>query len=126
MVSTHPAPSPERAPTGDPLAERGIPVIQKLVAVFWPSFVTAGIATILFFTAFDPEDLFAELGLGRMAIYSIGFFCFWALTASSCALSLFFMKPCVILHRRGPGTPPPPPPASIPLTIVNAPMGLNA
>lgn len=100
MVSTHPASTPEPKSAVDPIAEKGIPLIQKLVAVFWPSFVTAGVATILFFTAFDPEQVFPEFGLGRMAIYSIGFFCFWALTASSCALSLFFMKPCESFNRR--------------------------
>ena len=32
-----------------------IPVIQRVVAILWPSFITAGIATVLFTTAFDPE-----------------------------------------------------------------------
>ena len=81
----------------------GIPLIQKVVAVLWPSFLTAGVATILFFTAFDPLDLGMILGLdtlGRLEAYSIGFFIFWLLTSSSCALTCYFQKPCDQLNRR--------------------------
>ena len=35
----------------------GIPLTQRIIAVLWPSFLTSGIATGLFFTAFDPNDL---------------------------------------------------------------------
>ncbi len=31
-----------------------IPLIQRVTAVLWPSFLCAGAATVLFFTAFDP------------------------------------------------------------------------
>lgn len=70
--------------------------MQRAVVVLWPSFITAGLATVLFFTAFDPHELlvatrFAEAG--RMAVYSVGFFLFWLLTAFSCWLSCFFNNP---------------------------------
>jgi hypothetical protein len=74
-----------------------IPIVQRIVAVLWPSFITAGIATGLFFTAFDPHDLTALVDypeLSRTAVYSLGFFAFWLLTASSCALTCYFQKPC--------------------------------
>ncbi len=74
-----------------------IPVIQRVIAVFWPSFLTSGIATGAFFTLFDPLDLIHIAGLpelSRMGIYSIGFFLFWLLTASTCALTCYFRKPC--------------------------------
>jgi len=74
-----------------------IPVIQRIIAVFWPSFLTSGIATGAFFTLFDPLDLVHAAGLpelSRMGIYSIGFFMFWLLTASTCALTCYFRKPC--------------------------------
>ncbi|MBI1424012.1 MAG: hypothetical protein GC149_11140 [Gammaproteobacteria bacterium] len=77
--------------------KKEVPRIQQIVAVMWPSFLTAGIATILFFTIFDPEVLLAASGyhtISRTAGYSIGFFCFWLLTASSCALTCYFQKPC--------------------------------
>ena len=74
-----------------------IPMIQRIIAVLWPSFITSGIATGLFFTAFDPLDLMAisgHLELSRMGVYSIGFFLFWILTASTCGLTCYFQKPC--------------------------------
>lgn len=80
----------------------GIPTVQKLVSVLWPSFLTAGVATILFFTAFDPYDLGMALGieeLDRLEAYSIGFFAFWILTASSCALTCYFQRPCDQVNR---------------------------
>ena len=74
-----------------------IPKIQKVIAIFWPSFLTAGVATILFFTAFDPQLLMAVSGYGnisRLGGYTIGFFLFWLLTASTCALTCYFQRPC--------------------------------
>ena len=74
-----------------------IPTIQKIIAVLWPSFLTAGIATIIVFTAFDPQLIWHASGYGeisRLAGYTIGFFAFWLLTASTCALTCYFQKPC--------------------------------
>lgn len=75
-----------------------IPRIQRIIAVLWPSFLTAGLATILFFTAFDPQDFlvttqFADTS--RMGAYTVGFFLFWGLTASSCMLTCYFQRPCI-------------------------------
>lgn len=73
------------------------PLIQKVIAVFWPSFLTAGVATILFFTAFDPVLIVAISGYGeisRLGGYTVGFFLFWLLTSSSCALTCYFQRPC--------------------------------
>lgn len=74
-----------------------IPVIQRIIAVLWPSFITSGIATGLFFTAFDPADLISVTGkleISRMGAYSIGFFLFWLLTSTTCALTCYFQRPC--------------------------------
>lgn len=76
---------------------RDIPKIQKIVAVLWPSFLTATLATILFFTAFDPQLLMELAGYGeitRLGGYTVGFFLFWLLTSSTCALTCYFQKPC--------------------------------
>lgn len=81
-----------------------VPLIQRIVAVMWPSFLTAGIATILFFTAFDPEIILAASGyhgISRTAGYSIGFFLFWLLTSSSCALTCYFQRPCDHINKTG-------------------------
>lgn len=77
--------------------KKAVPRIQQIIAVMWPSFLMAGIATILFFTAFDPDVILpisGYTGVSRMAGYSIGFFCFWMLTATSCALTCYFQRPC--------------------------------
>jgi len=74
-----------------------IPTIQKIIAVLWPSFLTSGLATILFFTAFDPEVLSLSSGypqISRLGGYSIGFFLFWLLTSVTCALTCYFQRPC--------------------------------
>ena len=34
-----------------------LPVVQQIVSVMWPSFLTASAATIIFFTLFDPNEL---------------------------------------------------------------------
>lgn len=74
-----------------------IPLIQRVIAILWPSFLTSGIATILFFTTFDPQHLlldtrFAEMS--RLGAYTIGFFLFWLLTTITSALTCYFRQPC--------------------------------
>ena len=84
--------------------KKEVPRIQQIVAIMWPSFLTAGIATILFFTAFDPEVILPVSGyhaVSRTAGYSIGFFCFWLLTATSCALTCYFQRPCDRVNKPG-------------------------
>jgi len=77
--------------------EKEIPTIQKVVAVLWPSFLTAGVATTLFFAYFDPQLLMQVSGYGeitRMAGYTIGFFLFWLLTSITCVMTCYFQRPC--------------------------------
>ncbi len=84
--------SPGRTPSA-----RSIPVIQRVIAILWPSFLVAGLATAVFFTVFDPLDLAALINRpdsSRTGIYSVGFFLFWILTVTSCALSCYFQRPC--------------------------------
>ena len=86
--------------SSNPLVEdkmADIPVIQRVIAVLWPSFITSGIATGVFFTLFDPQELMilsGQLDISRMGAYSIGFFGFWILTSSTCALTCYFQRPC--------------------------------
>ncbi|MHB8747118.1 MAG: hypothetical protein ACYC7I_11445 [Gammaproteobacteria bacterium] len=70
---------------------------QKVIAVLWPSFLTAGLATALFFAAFDPQELLGRTRFAdatRLTAYSVGFFLFWLLTAGSCVLTCYFSRPC--------------------------------
>lgn len=91
MTTTASTPHPRRRKTD-------LPTVQRVAAVLWPSFLTAGVATIVFFTAFDPQELAAVRGIeqtvSRLGAYTIGFFLFWVLTASSCALTCYFQRPC--------------------------------
>ncbi len=78
-------------------ARQDTPMIQKVIAVLWPSFLTSGVATILFSTAFDPQLIVSVSGYGeitRLGGYTIGFFLFWILTSSSCLLTCYFQRPC--------------------------------
>jgi hypothetical protein len=75
------------------MAEKQIPRIHKCIAVLWPSFLVAIIATGLFFSAFDPDDLFPfgeETTVSRLGIYSIGFLCFWLISSISGIGTLYF------------------------------------
>ncbi len=61
-------------------------------AAVWPPFVMASIATMLFFSTFDPTELqwvaTFPYALSRTAGYSIGFFGFWLLGISCSSLTL--------------------------------------
>lgn len=80
-----------------------IPLIQRVIAILWPSFLTSGVATILFFTAFDPQHLLMETRfaeMSRLGTYSVGFFLFWLLTAITSALTCYFRRPCEKTNAR--------------------------
>ena len=76
-----------------------IPLIQRTVAILWPAFITAGIATVLFFTAFDPQVVFAEYDISRVGAYSIGFFVFWLFGSVTSAATCYYLKPCSAINR---------------------------
>lgn len=66
--------------------------MQRLIWILWPSFVMAGIAEAVFFTLIDPQELYLfgePVHFSRLATYSIGFFCFWALCAASSMFTCF-------------------------------------
>jgi len=74
----------------------GLPLVQRLAAILWPSFLLAGAATGVFFTFFDPVTLLeceGEAPLGRTAAYSLGFFGFWLLCAAASAATYYFLRP---------------------------------
>jgi len=82
---------------------------KMLIWILWPSFVVAGIAEGIFFTLFDPTDLTlfdAPVEASRTAIYSIGFFAFWAFAAASSALTCFFQRTSTEINRPGLRSPP--------------------
>jgi hypothetical protein len=87
------------------MAEKQVPRTQKCIAVLWPSFMVAIIATGLFFSAFDPDDLYPfgeQTEVSRLGVYSIGFLLFWLVSAISGIGTLYFaITNCM---RQNPGS----------------------
>jgi hypothetical protein len=70
-----------------------IPRIQQAISVLWPSFLTAIVATGVFFSAFNPRELIPfnlDIDISPLAAYSIGFLLFWVLAAISSYGTLYF------------------------------------
>ena len=69
---------------------------QAIFTVVWISFLSAAIATMVFFAVLDPVELGelidADLEFSRDAGYAAGFFCFWALCALCSALTAFLVR----------------------------------
>ncbi len=68
---------------------------QRLVVVLWPSFLVAGVVTVLVFVLFDPLNVLAQTrysGVSRLGAYSMGFFCLWLVTAASSWLTCYFQR----------------------------------
>ena len=76
-----------------------IPLIQRVVAVLWPAFIMAGIATVLFTTAFDPAVIFIDYDISRLGSYTICFFLFWSFGAITAAATCYFLKPCEAINQ---------------------------
>lgn len=71
-------------------------MVLKWVHVLWPSFVAAIFGEVFFFAFIDPKELYLlgePVRWSPIAVYSIGFFMFWALTGLTTALTHFFDKP---------------------------------
>lgn len=79
------------------------PLAQRLGAILWPSFFSAGVATTVFGAFVDPLDLrditFPGLALSRGLGYSIAFFMFWLATASACTVTWYLLRPASRFNR---------------------------
>jgi hypothetical protein len=79
------------------------PLIQRVGAIVWPSFFAAGVATMAFFACVDPLALrdatFPQLSITRELGYSIGFFMFWLVTASSSLFTWYLLRPASRFNR---------------------------
>lgn len=67
----------------------------KLMWVLWPAFLAAGVLEMLVFAVIDPEDMRwmgQSLAWPRQAVYSVGFFVLWGLTAIASSLSLMLSR----------------------------------
>lgn len=88
------------------MEENQIPKMHKCIAVFWPSFMVAIVATGVFFSAFDPDDLYPfgrETEISRLGIYSIGFLSFWVISIVAGIGTLYFaITNCMRQEQRKP------------------------
>lgn len=69
--------------------------MKQAIWILWPSFIVGGVGEVLFFTLFDPTELYLfgePSNLSRTAVYSIGFFLCWAFAAASSALTCFLQR----------------------------------
>jgi hypothetical protein len=84
---------PEFAPRG---WRRWSRLLQNLVAILWPSFLAAMVASGIFFSHVDPIDLddisTPMANFSRLGGYTIGFFFFWGAAAISSALSVLLIR----------------------------------
>ncbi len=79
--------------------------MTRVIWILWPAFIVAGVAEVVFFTVFDPEDLrpFGHpAGISRLAAYSLGFLLFWAFATCSSALTCFLQRRADEVNRRRP------------------------
>ena len=79
--------------------------MKGAILVLWPSFVVGGIGEVLFFTVFDPQELYLfgePTTLSRLAVYSIGFFLCWAFAAASSAFTCFLQRGSADVNRLHP------------------------
>lgn len=68
----------------------------KWINILWLSFLTAILGEMAFFVVIDPQELYLmgqPVRWGSMAVYSVGFFMFWGLTALTAVLVVFMQKP---------------------------------
>lgn len=72
-------------------------LIRQWGAILWPSFVAAGLATMVFFAFVDPlrlRDLtFPQHAISREMGYTLGFFMFWGVTAGASAVTWYLLRP---------------------------------
>jgi hypothetical protein len=76
--------------------------MKRAMFILWPSFIVGGIGEVLFFTVFDPRELYLfgePTSLSRLAVYSIGFFLCWAFAAASSAFTCFLSRSAAEINR---------------------------
>lgn len=76
--------------------------MRRVMWILWPSFLIAAAATGVFFSLFDPADLYAHWepsAPDALGAYTLGFFAFWAIGACSSALTCFLQRDANEVNR---------------------------
>lgn len=84
-------------PRGDKPRPRELSRQQRdALVIGWCSFLTAAVATMIFFGFVDPLALAdvtePPLPVDRMGGYALGFFFFWILAAASATLTVYLIR----------------------------------
>ncbi|MEY8877910.1 MAG: hypothetical protein AB9M60_15470 [Leptothrix sp. (in: b-proteobacteria)] len=76
---------------------------QRLLAVWWPAFLMAGMTEMLVFAFVDPRDLHwlggAPLEAPRSAVYTLAFFAFWVLIGAAGSVSQLLLREPADMNR---------------------------
>ena len=62
----------------------------RILRILWPAFLMAGVLEVLVFALVNPQQLHLggdPMPLSAQAVYTISFFVFWAVIATSAAIS---------------------------------------
>ncbi len=67
---------------------------QAIATVVWISFLSASVATMLFFALFDPVEIFATVAIevGSQSGYALGFFFFWFISAGCSGVTAWLVR----------------------------------
>jgi len=91
--------------------------MRKAILLFWPSFIIAGLASVTFFSIFDPHELKlhgTQMFEDKRAAYSFFLLAAWAFGALNTAVVLLLQKnardingfvPDPTRHQEQPGDP---------------------
>ena len=75
---------------------------QKLMWVVWPAFLAACLLELAVFGMVDPNDLHwggRPVPLSRQAVYTAGFFVFWAICMVASGLTALLATPPEVVNR---------------------------
>ena len=70
--------------------------MRHIIWIFWPAFIAAGIAEMIFFTMIDPHQLYLfgkVIEWPPVATYSTGFLLFWLVCIGSSLMTYVMMPP---------------------------------
>jgi hypothetical protein len=76
---------------------------QRLFAVWWPAFFTAGLIEMFVFAFVDPQDLHwvggAPVDFPRPAVYTVAFFAFWILVGLAGSVTQLLLRESGEINR---------------------------
>ena len=93
-MPSHPAAEPALHAAGTPLRR---PLRERVLLILWPAFLMAGVLEMMVFAVLDPSGMHwfgAEaIEWSRSAVYSVTFFIFWGVIATSGAITALLEEP---------------------------------